>query len=180
MNIGRASILLLILVITGCKNDQTLPNYHHDYSNQSITSLKFEITDKHPSAYMLLANKLFSENYKDEAVIWFYVGQIRYRAYLKANPTLPRSGDPALFSSLMSVVGTPINEYAGGDIEAWAQQISHALTWHQQNPDGFLDKDKHAMIYAEIESGLKSLQNKIINDKENIRKQRVENGLENR
>lgn len=34
--------------------------------------------------------------------------------------------------------------------------------------------------YTEIESGLKSLQNKIINDKENIRKQCVENGLENR
>ena len=84
-------------------------------SEQTVAELENGITNKHPSTYIILAQKLFVQGDKQNAVQWFYVGQIRYRAYLMANPDLDPSSDPALFSSLMSVVGTPLNEYIGGD-----------------------------------------------------------------
>jgi hypothetical protein len=78
---------------------------------QTPAELKAGIEGKHPAAYYTLAAKLFRyDATKTEAVFWFYVGQIRYRYYLAANPTLPPDGDPALFASFSEVIGRPINE----------------------------------------------------------------------
>jgi hypothetical protein len=61
---------------------------------------------------------------KDEAVFWFYAGQLRYRVYLLANKDkLKPSGDPALFASLSEEIGRPLNEYAFGDIPQLAKTI---------------------------------------------------------
>ena len=72
---------------------------------------------------------MFREGKKDEAVFWFYVGQLRYRFHLKANPNMDPSGDPALFSSLSATVGKTINEYAGGNVKDWVKAIDRALKW---------------------------------------------------
>ena len=42
----------------------------------------------HPSNYYAYATRLFHDGSKDDAVFWFYVGQIRYRFYLSAHPNL--------------------------------------------------------------------------------------------
>lgn len=51
---------------------------------------------------------------KDDAVFFFYLGQLRYRAYLLSDPKRDRS----LFDAMMSAMGPPINQYAFGDIKA--------------------------------------------------------------
>ncbi len=48
----------------------------------------------------------------------FNAGQLRFRAYLAANPSVDPSGAPALFSAIMETLGPPINGYAFGDIPA--------------------------------------------------------------
>ncbi len=69
--------------------------------DQSPAQLKKDLGAKHPAAYYLIAAKLFKDPAtKQEGLFWFYVGQIRYRYYLAANPDLPRDGDPALPASL--------------------------------------------------------------------------------
>src|SRR5215212_9300237 len=52
---------------------------------QSPQQLMAGIERKHPAVFYMLAKKLFEAGEKDEAVFWFYAGQLRYRAYLQAN-----------------------------------------------------------------------------------------------
>lgn len=138
-----------------------------------------ELTDKHPSNYITLAAAQFEEGNKQQAVKWYYVGQIRYRAYLKANPGLSPWDDPALFSSLTRTVGTPLNEYIGGDIDQWIQTIDEAIKWHNDHPDHFLDKESHRDIYAAVLADLEELKAHIDANRKEIILERAANGLEN-
>ena len=174
-------MLMACLTICACAtNHDVRQPVEKPITEQTVTELESNIGTKHPSTYMILAEKLFAQGNKEEAVKWLYVGQIRYRAYLMANPDLDPSGDPALFSSLMSVVGAPLNEYIGGDVDAWVKTIDDAITWHNQNSCEYLDKESHKEIYASVLSGLSGLRNKIASSKDSIREQRTQNGLENR
>lgn len=82
-----------------------------------------------PIAITLAAALFKDASTKQEALFWFYVGHLRYRYYLAANPNLPRDGEPALFASLSEVVGHPINEFAGGKPDVWIAEINRALEW---------------------------------------------------
>jgi hypothetical protein len=46
----------------------------------SIEQLKSGIENQHPSYFYILAEKLFAVGKKDEAVFWYYAGQLRYRS----------------------------------------------------------------------------------------------------
>ncbi|MDQ3118641.1 MAG: hypothetical protein M3Q89_03590, partial [Verrucomicrobiota bacterium] len=121
------------------------------WTAQSIPELKQQIESKHPAAYYELAAKLFAtEPTKDEAVFWFYLGQLRFRYHLAADPNLPRSGEPALFASVSEVIGRPINEYAGADPEKWMATIDRALQWDKSHPNNFTSKEKAADAYRQI------------------------------
>lgn len=176
----RYFILILSFFVASCATNQLEKIDTEAILAQSDKEIIAGINNKHPATYMILASKQFYAGQKDEAVKWFYIGQIRYRAYLGANPDLPPSGDPALFASLMSTVGPPINEYAGGDVDAWIKQVNDALVWHRENPDDFLGKEQHAAIYSEVETGLEQLRDNINQDRERLYKEREKRGLENR
>lgn len=134
----------------------------------------------HPAAYYEYAMRLFGEDRKDDAVFWFYAGQLRYRFHLSANPDLAPDGDPAVMASLNESVGRVINEYAGGDPVTWAAQIERALTWDAQTENGFTSKAQHAAHWQEIRAGLSSLRDMIERDADSIRSQRAKAGLPNR
>ena len=151
-----------------------------DYADMSVSELREKATEIHPSGLYMLATKLFSGGQKDEAVTWFYIGQLRFRYYLKANPNLDKSGDPALFSSLQYVVGTEINEYAGGSPDDWVCAVEKALEWDAANPNLFSPKEINEAAYLESVTGLKELAEYVKENKELIRKERTNNGLENR
>ena len=95
------------------------------------------IPDQHPSFYYVLATRLFEAGRKDEAVFWFYAGQLRYRSRLACHPELPPGTEPALFASLQEVAGTPINEHAGADPDAWIAAMERARAWDETNRNGF-------------------------------------------
>ena len=149
-----------------------------DFSTQTPSQILDGITAKHPAAYLYLSALLMNEGNLDAATLWFYTGQIRYRAYLVATPDLEPSGDPALFESLLDALGTPINEYAAGDIDFWVASIDSALNWHHENDDLFLDKSQNQDVYDEITSGLTEMRDEISASKAEIREQRAANGLE--
>lgn len=149
---------------------------------KSLPSAQIEdkLPGEHPSSYYVYAGRLFSEGKKDEAVLWFYIGQLRYRIHLKANPHLDPSGDPALFSSLNATLGQTINEYAGGDPRMWAKQIASALKWDETHSNGFTSKEKFKGIHAAIRQGLAGLGKQIENGADKIREERKKRGLPNR
>jgi hypothetical protein len=152
-----------------------------DLSSLSIDQLKNGIENQHPSAFYILAQKLFTAGQKDDAVFWFYAGQLRYRVYLLVNNgKLDPSGDPALFASLSEEVGRSINEYAFGDIPQLAKTIDAVIAWDQSHANAQTPRDKYKSQYDQIVAGLTQMRDQVIKQADSIRKTRTANGLQNR
>jgi hypothetical protein len=145
-----------------------------------IADIEKKLPDESPESYYMYAGRLFKEGKRDESVFWFYVGQLRYRFFLKSNPNLDPSGAPALFASLSETVGREINEYAGGNVKEMVKQIDRALKWDDENPNGFTSKDKFRKMYDANRAGLKKLRDQMESQADSIREQRKKAGLKNR
>jgi len=61
--------------------------------SQSIQALAVGIEHEHALAALELSKHLWEAGRRDDAVFFFYLGQLRYRAYLSANPTATRRAD---------------------------------------------------------------------------------------
>jgi hypothetical protein len=145
---------------------------------ETIDQMISGIENKHPSTYYTLAGQLFHDGKKDDAVFWFYLGQLRYRFYLAAAKSLDPSGDPAVFASLSEVVGRPLNEYAFGDIPKLANTIDKVLDWDATHENGFTSKKDNEAALASTRDGLLQMKDVILKDQEKIKAQRKANGLE--
>ena len=156
------------------------PPAEDDFNRMTPAQLKAGIEKQHPAAYYVLAGKLFAAGSRDEAVFWFYAGQLRYRFHLAANPKLEPDGDPALFTSLSEVIGRPINEYAFGDIDGLRATMEKVLEWDQKTDNAFTSKATHAEEWQSIRDGLGKLREMLPVRADEIRASRKKNGLENR
>jgi hypothetical protein len=151
-----------------------------DAMNLSPEEIKADITRRHPSDYYVLAGKLFAKNWKNEAAFWFYLGQLRYRFHLAANPDLPKGGEEALFASLSSMVGEPINQWAFGDIRQLLITFDKVLDWDNFRDNEFTSKTKHEAAWNDIREGLIKLREHVRANADQIRADRLKNGLQNR
>jgi hypothetical protein len=149
-------------------------------STMTLAQVEASLPRAHPAEYYLYAQRLFQSGRKDDAVFWFYVGQLRYRFYLSANPKLPESGDPAVFASLNDSIGRSINEYAGGNPTTWVVAIDRALAWDKISPNYFTSKQQFPAQYNGITTGLSKLREMVQSEAENIKNERTNNGLPNR
>ena len=137
-------------------------------------------TSDHPVTQIEQAYKLFQSGRRDEAVYLYYVGQLRMRIHLTARPDLDPSGEPALAAALFHTVGTPINEWAWGDIDDLVATIDRVLAWHEANGDSFTPKARFPRAHRSIVRGLRDLRDYADENRDEIRTQRAANGLENR
>jgi hypothetical protein len=152
-----------------------------DPATLSIDQPKNTIENQHPSVFYVLSEKLFAAGKKDEAVFWFYAGQLRYRVYLLVNKDkLEPSGDPAVFASLSEEIGRPLNEYAFGDIPRLAKTIDAVLAWDRTHSNTLTPRKKYRSEYDQIVTGLTHLRDEVARKADSIRKTRAANGLENR
>jgi hypothetical protein len=126
----------------------------------------------HPAMYYIYALRLFEEGRKDDAVFWFYTGQLRHRFHLSANLDLPPDGDPALLASLMQEAGELINEYAGRDPTMWVAQIERALKWDAETRNDFNSKDRFAKQWEAVRGGLQELKSWIAQNTNKIERER--------
>lgn len=138
------------------------------------------IPDQHPAFYYMLASRLFVANRQEEAVFWFYAGQLRYRVRLACHPDLPPDVEPALFGSLQQSVGQTINEYAGGNPDEWAATLERVLAWDEAIHNGFEPRAPCAAQIAEQRAGMGQLIAQIRDNREQIRAERTSRGLPNR
>lgn len=134
----------------------------------------------HPAGDYRRAAELFEAGSREQAVCLFYRGQYRFRVHLAARPELAPSGDPALFASLNEVVGRPLNEWAGGDPQTWAEAIACALDWARGNDDPFTPKAEFASEHARVVEGLAGLLDHVRNSADEIAAERAARGLPNR
>lgn len=96
-----------------------------------------------PMAYYLYAGRLFHEGDKEGALFWYYVGEIRYRFYLEANPNLAPDGAPALFASLHESTGSVVGEWGKANPEISAKELQRALEWDESSDNGVTSKSSH-------------------------------------
>lgn len=171
-------ILVLFAVLLGAVSTASAQGQgtsEKEFAKKSSKEMIAVIASEHPASYYMLAMRLFQEGQKDEAVFWFYTGQIRYRARLMTHPTLPKDGEPALFSSLSEVVGRPLNQYAFGDIPKLATIIDRALAWDAKHADPFSPEGE---LRDSVRAGLERMKADVIARADEIRATRVKNGLE--
>ena len=135
------------------------------------------LAGQHPAEYYKRAGELLQAGKKEEAVFVFYLGQLRYRTFLLANPG---TEDPTLFATLSQVTGKPINQYAFGDIPALARTIDAVLAYDTANPDTFSSPAGSAAAHASVRDGLTAMKTKMLAEADRIKADRVKNGLENR
>ncbi|MBI3563056.1 MAG: hypothetical protein HY080_15205 [Gammaproteobacteria bacterium] len=146
-------------------------------ANLSSADIEQRLPNEHPAAYYAYARQLWSTGMKDQAVFWFYAGQLRYRFHLLANPKLDKSGDPASFTALQSQMGDPINLYAGADPQKWMQQIDRVLAWDATTPNGFTSKIDHKKELEIVRAGLVAMRDYIDKHRDTLRAQRAQQGI---
>ncbi|MFV0625436.1 hypothetical protein ACBY01_15685 [Sphingomonas sp. ac-8] len=150
-----------------------------DPAKQTPAQIIAQAESAHPATLYFLATKLMGEGRMDEAVRWFYIGQLRYRFHLASRPATLANDQP-LFSALSESVGRPINEYAFGDVDAAVAEIDAALAWDAAHPNGFTSKERYSSELAEVRAGLQKLRDDMVARKDQIRETRTRNGLANR
>lgn len=146
----------------------------------SIAELQDGITGKHPATYYQLAASLMGAAQQDEAVFWFYAGQLRYRIHLACIDEAKRTEEMPLFGALSESVGRPVNEYAFGDPPALAATLERVLAWDAETENAFTSKADCAAAVEENRTGLARLRQSVIDDADMIRTERAKNGLPNR
>lgn len=154
----------------------TVPAVAQDFHSMPVDQLRAEAPNAHPSAYYVLASRLYDRGDKDEAVFWFYAGQLRYRTHLACNPDLPPDGDPALFSALSEVIGSEINYYAFGDLDRLLDTIDAVIEWDQSTPNGYAPDADCSAVRTDVLAGLNQLQAHIAENADDIRAQRLSSG----
>ncbi len=171
-----ATSLLLLSIIPARAEDSMMDSAMKKSPEQLMTGIE----NAHPATYYALALKLFAGEKKDDAVFWFYAGQLRYRFHLASHPELDPSGDPAVFASLAETVGRPINEYAFGDLRTLDATLGKVRGWDEKTPNGFTSKTRYAAAWKTTRDGMESLVKYMRENGEQIRAQRRASGLENR
>ena len=161
-----------LIAIQGCA-----PLQSEDTAKLPRSAVEQQLSSSDPSNYYVYAARLFHEGAKEDAVFWFYVGEIRYRFYLAANPTLDPSGAPALFNSLHEEVGSVVNGWAGADPDSWAKQMGRALAWDATNDNKFTSKATYAKQWQDARLGLEKLKEEEVANKAQILEERKKRGL---
>jgi len=175
--ISLSSVLLLTAPVAGVAQDErSMPP---DPAKQTPSEIIAQAENVHPATLYILSAKLMREGRMDDAVRWFYIGQLRYRFHLATKPTTMANDQP-LFSALSESVGRPINEYAFGDVDAAVAEIDAALAWDAAHPNAFTSKQRYSKELADVRSGLQRLRDDMLARKQEIRETRTRNGLPNR
>lgn len=141
------------------------------------SEVEARLTDSHPAAYFAYAERLWYEARRDEAVLWLYIGQIRYRLFLAVNPQPDAAGESARFKRLQDTIGEPIERYAGSDIPRWRRQLASALAWDRAHPNGFTSKKRFASEWEDARNVLANLIIYLNRHAPEFSKQREQDGI---
>lgn len=118
----------------------------------------------HWTSFYHAAEALFKKGRKDEAVKWYYVGQIRARVAAGLDPDPSRNN--AMMVAMAQGIGQPIMAYAHSDNANWVEQIDNAIAWDKEHPlpndpkqvigisDVAWDSANFQQVYDQIRAGL--------------------------
>jgi len=116
---------------------------------------------KEPLELFSPAAVLFLHGKKDDAVFWFYAGQLRTRYQL----VFEKGDRGQLLTVMMMTVGAPINNYAFQDVPNLNRILERVLEWDKTAPNSFRERphsEAEEQKIASIYAGMHDLQGKII------------------
>ncbi|MCA9405993.1 MAG: hypothetical protein KC684_05605 [Candidatus Omnitrophica bacterium] len=87
-----------------------------------------------PPVFYLLSFALFEDDQKDEAMFWFYAGQLRGR--YDANRCADKSAGAAI-SELNAQFGPAVNRYAFQDLDKLEKTVLKVLEWDRRTPHSY-------------------------------------------
>lgn len=132
----------------------------------------------HPLDTYYYALTLFNAGDSELAVFWMYAGQFRFRTQLSCSNA--KQAELAIFSVLSQNIGADINKWAGGDVPLWVVLMEKSRTWLEAIDDPFLRDPKCVAARAEQMEGFQELIDWTTENKDEIFRTRLEQGLSNR
>ena len=134
----------------------------------------------HPAISYQYARDEFDAGRKENAGLWMYIGQFRYRALLTCKGAGPWNPEYDAFIAMREDVGTTVNGWLGGDLQLWADTVHEAIEWYEGANDSFVPSPKCDEARARKKDDMNELIDFLVKDPDGFRAQRAENGLENR
>lgn len=144
--------------------------------SMSNKEIEANLPDSHPAMAFAYAMKLFKANKKDQAVIWYYVGQLRYRFHILSNP--PADAEIAQLAQVNSSFGPAVSDWAGRNVRYWTEQIGHSLDWDAKSPNATTSKEEHKAELEQARQELAEFREKLRASESDIHAQRQARGLE--
>jgi hypothetical protein len=96
-----------------------------------ISAIRNHPEDFAPPVFYVLSSVLFEQKKKDEAVFWFYAGQLRGR--IDANICSDKSARSAV-AALNQKFGAPINQYSFANMSLLTNTVERVLAWEENTP----------------------------------------------
>jgi len=124
----------------------------------SPAEIEAQLPNEDPAYYLVYASRWMKAGDLPAAMRWFYIGQLRHRVSVQANP----KQDTTLFAALSAGLGGPMNRYGALHIDQWLAAIDGALAWDAAHANGLTDKDKFAVIYGAQRDGLTKLKSYMV------------------
>ena len=148
--------------------------------------LKEKIDEVNALTLYVLSIRLYNLGEKDESVYWFYTAQFRARVMLDMAVGLDPTGAPAALGAFQDLTGRWINGYAFGDpdkafsiLEQVIKDVQHMKYIKKAYPGyDFRPESEQAEVVSEQIKGLRKMIEYMSENKEDILRQRKENGIE--
>ena len=102
--------------------------------HEPLDVLTQDVEHLHPVAMLFLAKRLSDAGRGDDAVFWFYEGQLRWKAHLALDKD---QMEEAMFERLFSDIGPDINKHAFRDLPMLQKTVDAVLDWDASHPDAF-------------------------------------------
>ena len=110
----------------------------------SPAQIEAQLPDASPISYYFYAERLMKAGDNPDALRWFYVGQLRLRIFLQAQP----GQDISPLRALNESIGRPINQYGAHHQDEWLAAIDGALAWDAAHDNALTPKQQFSKIYA--------------------------------
>jgi hypothetical protein len=173
----RSALLAAVLSIAAL-SAQAAPLTAEDIQSRSNKEIEANLPDSHPAAYFAYAIKQFKARKQDPATLWYYIGQIRFRHYLLANPGLPADGDPAVYRDFTEgAFGKAIADWSGANTRIWARTIDDALAWDDKTPNNAVSKETFAAQWQQARAEVSKIRDYVKTSEAEIKAERAARGL---
>ena len=113
----------------------------------NIYKVADSLSKMHPTGFFKSSSQYFGLRKFNEAAFLYYLGYFRYKYYNSSNPNYKPTGDGALASSLLSVLGEPIKMYLHANIENFISLLNSTNEYLKTHDYPFYPKERNIEKY---------------------------------